>query len=106
MVERGLPKPETRVRFPSPAPFSFNNLHSCAGKVQENRGFFKLFFAQMLRVFSSERKVTCAKNRLENFARQIFKNLPSSPLRTAFYVSLAIDCHARTGRHFLSGFVL
>jgi hypothetical protein len=35
MVECGLPKAETRVRFPSPAPFSFNNLHGCAGKVQE-----------------------------------------------------------------------
>ena len=27
---------ETRVRFPSPAPLSFNNLHRCAGKVQED----------------------------------------------------------------------
>jgi hypothetical protein len=58
-------------------------LHSCAGKVQENWDFFKLFFAQMLRVFSSERKAGCAKNHLENSARQIFKDLQSSPLRTA-----------------------
>jgi hypothetical protein len=36
MVERGLPKPETRVRFPSPAPLSIKDLHSCAGKVQED----------------------------------------------------------------------
>ena len=35
MVERGLPKPETRVRFPSPAPLRFNYLHKSAGKVQE-----------------------------------------------------------------------
>jgi hypothetical protein len=46
MVERQFSKLLTRVRFPSPAPFSFNNLHSCAGKVQENWVFFKLFFAQ------------------------------------------------------------
>ena len=46
MVEREFSKLHTRVRFPSPAPFSFNNLHSCAGKVQENWMFFKLFFAQ------------------------------------------------------------
>src|SRR5579863_8380208 len=44
MVECGLPKAETRVRFPSPAPLAINNLHSCAGKVQENEEFFKSIF--------------------------------------------------------------
>src|SRR5207249_6703981 len=44
MVERGLPKPETRVRFPSPAPLSFNCLHKSAGKVQEDQVAFKTFF--------------------------------------------------------------
>jgi hypothetical protein len=44
MVERKPSKLHTWVRFPSPAPFSFNNLHSCAGKVQENWTLFKLIF--------------------------------------------------------------
>ena len=34
MVECGLPKPETRVRFPSPAPFIIKHLRRCASKVQ------------------------------------------------------------------------
>ena len=34
MVERGLPKPETRVRFPSPAPLITKGFGGCAAKVQ------------------------------------------------------------------------
>src|ERR1043166_1188476 len=34
MVERGLPKPETRVRFPSPAPLIIKGLRRSASKVQ------------------------------------------------------------------------
>jgi hypothetical protein len=34
MVEYGLPKAETRVRFPSPAPLIVNGLQSGAVKVQ------------------------------------------------------------------------
>ena len=41
MVECGLPKAETRVRFPSPAPLIIKDLHSCAGRVQETRRLFK-----------------------------------------------------------------
>src|SRR5437762_7314589 len=37
MVERGLPKPETRVRFPSPAPISIKHLRRSASEVQLNR---------------------------------------------------------------------
>src|SRR5438552_7390735 len=40
MVERGLPKPETRVRFPSPAPFIIKDLRISASKVQVNRRDF------------------------------------------------------------------
>ncbi len=36
MVERGLPKPETRVRFPSPAPIIIKHLQTSASKVQVN----------------------------------------------------------------------
>ena len=43
MVECGLPKAETRVRFPSPAPPSFNDLHGCAGKVQADFTFSNSF---------------------------------------------------------------
>jgi hypothetical protein len=35
---------ETRFRFPSPAPFSINDLHRCAGKVQENSCFLNFIF--------------------------------------------------------------
>ena len=38
MVECDLPTVETRVRFPSPAPLTINDLHKSAGKVQENLG--------------------------------------------------------------------
>ena len=43
MVECGLPKPETRVRFPSPAPLAIKDLHSCAGKVQEDSDLCNYF---------------------------------------------------------------
>ena len=49
MVECGLPKPETRVRFPSPAPLSFKNLHCCAGRVQERFRFFQFFLRPYVR---------------------------------------------------------
>jgi hypothetical protein len=39
--------PVTRVRFPSPAPFSFNSLHNCAGKVQENWGVFQIILPEI-----------------------------------------------------------
>src|SRR5947208_16698177 len=39
MAERGLPKPETRVRFPSPAPLITKNLRKNASKVQVNRAY-------------------------------------------------------------------
>jgi hypothetical protein len=44
-------EPVTRVRFPSPAPFSFNNLHSCAGKMQEDSPFSKLFLRKTSKKF-------------------------------------------------------
>jgi hypothetical protein len=51
MVECGLPKAETRVRFPSPAPLIINDLHRCAGKVQENEGIFKSIFQKIVGTF-------------------------------------------------------
>ena len=36
MVECGLPKPETGVRFPSPAPLIINDLRKSAAKVQQS----------------------------------------------------------------------
>jgi hypothetical protein len=43
VVECGLPKPEMRVRFPSPAPFIINYLRISASKVQVNH-YLKIIF--------------------------------------------------------------
>jgi hypothetical protein len=43
MVECGLPKPETRVRFPSPAPLIINDLRKSASKVQVNSPIVRRF---------------------------------------------------------------
>jgi hypothetical protein len=43
MVECGLPKAETRVRFPSPAPLNLNCLCDCAGRVQEDKRLVQSF---------------------------------------------------------------
>ena len=45
MVECGLPKPETRVRFPSPAPLISGHLRMRASKVQVNLGVVKRSFS-------------------------------------------------------------
>ena len=37
MVECGLPKAETRVRFPAPAPLSVKDLRVSAGMCRQNR---------------------------------------------------------------------
>ena len=51
MVECGLPKAETRVRFPSPAPLIINCLRNCAEKVQENQVCNLTYFWLFVRVF-------------------------------------------------------
>jgi hypothetical protein len=40
MVECGLPKAETRVRFPSPAPLIITDLHESAGRLQKTPRLF------------------------------------------------------------------
>ena len=44
MVERELPKLDTRVRFPSPAPLIIKDLHGCAGEAQETLSLLKIVF--------------------------------------------------------------
>jgi hypothetical protein len=53
----------TRVRFPSLAPLIINDLHRCAGKVQENFVFFKPILSPFSRAFAV-------------FGSQIFDPLP------------------------------
>ena len=45
----------TRVRFPSPAPFSINDLHRCAGKVQENLSMLKIILRSATSLTRPER---------------------------------------------------
>jgi hypothetical protein len=48
MVECGLPKPETRVRFPSPAPLISGHLHSVCRKSAGRLPCFQIFLLRRL----------------------------------------------------------
>jgi hypothetical protein len=67
---------ETWVRFPSPAPFSFNNLHSCAGRVQENCRIFKLFSPENGGQICAQQRAKLSKSK--------FRVVFISPLREEF----------------------
>src|SRR6266705_1521597 len=61
MVERGLPKPETRVRFPPPAPLRTKDLRRSASK---SAGLFPCFGSLNLSTLSRTRMIgTSRRNR-------------------------------------------
>ena len=97
MVERQPSKLHTWVRFPSPAPLSFNNLHCSAGKVQEDFNFANAFSS--VRILKNDFVIARPISVLEQTARvALSKHLHSRTTSARFAKGSRVRSRGGLGR--------